>query len=85
MTTCVLIDCPGCAGRGCKLCRHTGAVPAEALEPGVTDADVDRLLDEMDDDGEITCGYCNGSGEGAYDGSRCHACHGRGWFLKGGR
>lgn len=24
------------------------------------------------------CGYCDGSGEGMYDGSACSACHGSG-------
>jgi DnaJ-class molecular chaperone len=26
----------------------------------------------------VICTACNGSGEGAYDGSRCSACRGRG-------
>lgn len=24
------------------------------------------------------CSVCNGSGEGQYDGSTCHSCHGKG-------
>jgi len=30
------------------------------------------------DDGDFICPQCNGSGEGMYDGSTCHACHGSG-------
>lgn len=26
----------------------------------------------------LTCPTCNGSGEGMYDGTRCHACKGSG-------
>lgn len=26
----------------------------------------------------VTCQNCNGSGEGMYPGTRCHACHGMG-------
>jgi DnaJ-class molecular chaperone len=26
----------------------------------------------------MTCGTCDGSGQGTYDGSRCHACKGNG-------
>jgi hypothetical protein len=29
-------------------------------------------------DCSATCGYCNGSGEGMYDGSSCRECKGRG-------
>lgn len=32
---------------------------------------------QMDQE-ERLCGACSGSGEGMYDGSRCHACSGRG-------
>ena len=31
-----------------------------------------------DDDEHDICPQCNGSGEGMYDGSICHACHGSG-------
>ena len=27
---------------------------------------------------DACCGFCSGSGEGMYDGSRCHACKGSG-------
>jgi len=27
---------------------------------------------------ETICSYCNGSGEGCADGTRCNACHGTG-------
>ena len=30
------------------------------------------------DDSDFLCPQCNGSGEGMYDGSICHACHGSG-------
>lgn len=35
---------------------------------------------ECDGSGHVdyTCGFCNGSGEGMYDGSTCHQCKGRG-------
>lgn len=32
---------------------------------------------EEDDEPQL-CSACNGSGEGMYDGTRCHYCHGRG-------
>jgi len=28
------------------------------------------------------CGYCNGSGEGSYDGSTCPVCKGKGEVLE---
>lgn len=44
------------------------------------DAAADELMDAetSNEDEEEICGYCNGSGEGMYDGTHCHACHGRG-------
>ncbi len=38
----------------------------------------ERDLELEEQDEHPTCGACNGSGEGMYDGSRCHSCHGRG-------
>ena len=39
----------------------------------------EELEAEADDGGfDIICPQCAGSGEGMYDGSRCHACHGSG-------
>jgi tRNA(Ile2) C34 agmatinyltransferase TiaS len=39
-----------------------------------------RLMDwfRSDEEDEGVCPNCNGSGEGAYDGSTCHECGGRG-------
>jgi len=34
--------------------------------------------DEEDDEENYTCGQCNGSGEGSYDGSTCSFCGGNG-------
>ena len=34
--------------------------------------------DEPEDDEELLCAQCNGSGEGMYDGSRCGSCRGSG-------
>lgn len=34
-------------------------------------------LDDEDEE-EYLCGFCNGSGEGSYDGSICAWCHGSG-------
>ena len=33
---------------------------------------------EDGDEEEYICGWCNGSGEGLYDGSSCHHCKGSG-------
>lgn len=35
-------------------------------------------FDGAEDEGPALCSACNGSGEGAYDGSTCRACRGRG-------
>ena len=40
-------------------------------------ADHLAIDDENEDEGGY-CLSCNGSGEGAYDGSTCRTCHGRG-------
>lgn len=32
----------------------------------------------MDEQEDVVCGTCNGSGEGMYDGTRCHHCRGGG-------
>ncbi len=40
--------------------------------------DEDEDMDEYDDDEPDTCGSCNGSGEGMYDGSTCSTCRGKG-------
>ena len=34
--------------------------------------------DDKDDGEPEICGYCNGSGEGLYPGTRCHYCQGSG-------
>jgi hypothetical protein len=38
------------------------------------------MCNECDNTGYIEdiCGYCNGSGEGLYDGSTCYQCKGKG-------
>ena len=39
-----------------------------------------QVCEECDNTGyvQIVCGNCCGSGEGRYDGSTCHQCHGSG-------
>lgn len=45
----------------------------------IHDDDYDpRDFDEADEIDEDICPNCNGSGEGMYDGSRCHVCKGSG-------
>lgn len=55
--------------------RHNLEDALEALE------EVEDICDECGEERcycvEI-CDSCNGSGEGMYDGSSCHACRGRG-------
>ncbi len=34
--------------------------------------------ENLEDDGDILCRYCDGTGEGQTDGSRCYACRGKG-------
>ncbi len=34
--------------------------------------------ERFDPDDEILCRYCDGTGEGMHDGSRCRACGGKG-------
>lgn len=36
------------------------------------------ICDDCGGEGRMLCGYCNGSGEGQRDGSRCFSCWGRG-------
>jgi len=36
------------------------------------------MCDECEDTGYITCGSCNGSGEGIADGTTCYNCNGKG-------
>lgn len=37
--------------------------------------------DDYDDDDEL-CDWCNGTGEGQYDGSSCRKCHGTGMMPR---
>lgn len=41
-------------------------------------SDEDDKGDSPEDLEECICSYCDGTGEGQYDGTRCHACHGSG-------
>jgi len=40
-------------------------------------ANAGAAMNEDDTEDEI-CSWCSGSGEGMYDGSTCHKCHGSG-------
>ena len=41
---------------------------------------IEQLAEETEEwfDENPICTDCNGSGEGMYDGTTCHTCHGRG-------
>ena len=39
-------------------------------------------MTDPEEDEDVTCMTCNGSGEGSYDGSTCHACKGSGVFTE---
>lgn len=54
----------------CNFCVHPG-------NPLNQDEDADAWVEEEDDEDEI-CSWCNGSGEGMYDGSSCSKCKGSG-------
>ena len=43
----------------------------------MTEDDFNKAL-EIEDDEEQECSWCNGCGEGDYDGAACRKCHGTG-------
>jgi len=51
-----------------------------SLVKQLEEEEIDELENEdgSEDDSEQMCGYCNGSGEGQYDGTRCSHCKGKG-------
>ena len=60
--------------------RGTCSYCGEEMDMALLDDDLccpDCKEDPEDDEPEI-CQYCNGSGEGMYDGTRCSHCHGNG-------
>ena len=40
--------------------------------------ELSQLAQEYDDDQDLTCTICSGTGEGMYDGTRCRSCNGSG-------
>lgn len=44
--------------------------------------EIEEEEEEEEDDDPPTCGNCNGSGEGMWDGSRCSVCGGDGVIIK---
>ena len=61
--------------------RGTCSYCGEEMGMALLDDDMrcpDCKKDEPDDDEPELCTYCNGSGEGMYDGTRCGHCGGRG-------
>ena len=64
-----------------------GKVPFGAWQryvEGLIRADLEEWEEDLEDEVEPEaaphpiCADCNGSGEGMYDGTTCHTCHGRG-------
>lgn len=52
----------------------------EAMED-IDEYDYEQSEDEEE---EAMCNFCNGTGEGQYDGSSCSKCHGTGMMPKDG-
>ena len=61
--------------------RGTCSYCGEEMDMELLDSDhrcPDCKEDEPEDNEDNNiCSACNGSGEGMYDGTRCHYCHGR--------
>ena len=61
--------------------RGTCSYCGEEMDMALLDEDMrcpDCKKDEPDDSEPEICIYCNGSGEGQYDGTRCGYCGGKG-------
>lgn len=58
---------------------EAGDIDDSTMEPVLEALDsAHDLIDEVHVIGEDICPTCSGSGEGRSEGSRCHACHGKG-------
>jgi hypothetical protein len=56
--------------------RREIRVTAELLEI-LAEAMNDTICEKCGGDGTVMCGWCNGSGQGGIDGTRCPVCKGK--------
>lgn len=68
---------PVIVNRGtCSYCGEE--MDLELLDSDNRCADCKHLISDPEGEECSICSDCNGSGEGQYDGTRCHYCNGRG-------